>query len=179
MDLLWRFSSCISGIVMTTATTVDTKSVAGDAVATTAAASPTASTAVLQAGGGGDVEIEEEAVACMSREQRTALLKNCMRYPSPYKSEFLRCLCLISPDVEMVRGLGYGATDLMDLQMGSSELRAIGFSVEDLYEMGLTYEMTQSDSIYAPMFDESWHRRHTNNGDDLAADDSEADEYYL
>ena len=87
----------------------------------------------------------------ISREKRTALLKRCMRYPSPYKVELTRCLAEIAPDTEMMRDAGYCTTDLLDLQLGWPELQKIGFTESDLYELGLTYEMTQPESIYAPL----------------------------
>ena len=86
-----------------------------------------------------------------SDKRRVMLFRQCMRYPSPYKSELLRCLQTIAPTPEMVTEAGYCVTDLMDLQLGWPELQLIGFTKEDLYEMGLTYEMTLPESIYAPM----------------------------
>jgi len=38
----------------------------------------------------------------------------------------------------MMRLAGYSVTDLMDLQLGLTELNEIGFSQKDLYELGLT-----------------------------------------
>lgn len=87
----------------------------------------------------------------MSREKRLARLEHCLRYPSPYRKELVQCLQQIAPDVDMMRETGYSVTDLMDLQLGLSELNAIGFSQEDLYELGLTEEMSRSQSIYASL----------------------------
>lgn len=49
----------------------------------------------------------------------------------------------------MMRFTGHSVTDLMDLQLGLTELKAIGFSHQDLYSLGLTEEMCRPPSIYA------------------------------
>jgi len=53
----------------------------------------------------------------------------------------------------MMRLAGYSVTDLMDLQLGLTELNEIGFSQKDLYELGLTEDMSKPWSIYALLLD--------------------------
>ena len=51
-----------------------------------------------------------------------------------------------------MRDAGYNCADLMDLQLGWPELKAIGFDETDLYQqLGLTAEMSRPPSIYAKL----------------------------
>lgn len=125
MDFIWRVSERLSSVLNQASEAVPSSS------ASSSAMSPPSTP--------------------MPRERRLARLEHCLRYPSPYRNELVQCLQQIAPDVEMMRSVGYSVTDLMDLQLGLTELTAIGFSQEDLYEIGLTEEMSRSPSIYASL----------------------------
>lgn len=110
------------------------------------------------------------------RNQRIARFKHCMRYPSPYKAELTESLKDLKPDPEMVLESGYYILDLLDLQLGWDELREIGFTEADLYQMGLKYEMTQRDSIYASLLNIPMASPPSKEGE---GEEVEEDPYYL